>query len=249
MSNNTPKFNKKNIYHNYHKTHSQYSSEEVYSNENSQWDYYQSNYIEIFRSQTKSSKILEIGCGGGSLLLWLRNFGFRNLTGVELSTDDVNICQSRGLNIINIDAKEHLNKNKEEYDIIILKAVFEHFTKEEGFELLKLLSESLKNQGILIIDVPNMDWIFASHERYMDITHDTGFTQESLRQTLGFYFPTTTISGSKEIPKNFKQFVRISILKRLVVFLIKKLLILFGEGASNIMFESRSLISISKKSK
>ena len=27
-----------------------------------------------------------------------------------------------------------------------------------------------------------MDWLFATHERYMDFTHEVGFTKESLGQ-------------------------------------------------------------------
>ena len=39
-----------------------------------------------------------------------------------------------------------------------------------------------------MIDVPNMDWLFASHERYMDFTHEVGFTVESLRQIMNQVF-------------------------------------------------------------
>ncbi len=45
-----------------------------------------------------------------------------------------------------------------------------------------------------MIDVPNMDWIWASHVRYMDFTHECGFTEESLIEVLKPQFQNIQIS-------------------------------------------------------
>ena len=52
---------------------------------------------------------------------------------------------------------------------------------------------ALRAGGAVLIDVPNMDWLFAGHERYMDFTHELGFTQESLSQLLGGVFSEVVV--------------------------------------------------------
>ena len=47
--------------------------------------------------------------------------------------------------------------------------------------------------GIAIIDVPNMDWFWNGHERYMDFTHEVGFTPESLEQICNKVFGNSII--------------------------------------------------------
>jgi hypothetical protein len=49
--------------------------------------------------------------------------------------------------------------------------------------------------GIVVIDVPNMDWLFAFHERYMDFTHEVGFTKESLLQVMREVFDDVSIDA------------------------------------------------------
>lgn len=66
--------------------------------------------------------------------------------------------------------------------MIFSKAVFEHIRKERILELFEKCKYALTNGGILIVEVPNMDWIYASHERYMDFTHEVGFNKDSLGQ-------------------------------------------------------------------
>ena len=64
----------------------------------------------------------------------------------------------------------------------------EHIEKNRILEFLELVNNSLIEGGIALIEVPNMDWIWASHERYMDFTHEVGFTKESLRQIMRNFF-------------------------------------------------------------
>lgn len=88
----------------------------------------------------------------------------------------------------------------------------------------------------------------AQHERYMDLTHEVGFTKESLGEILRLYFDNVTIYPVVyEFPQSFKSKLRISLLKPLAVKLIRLLFKLLGEGASNTQFEYREIIGIAKK--
>jgi hypothetical protein len=59
--------------------------------------------------------------------------------------------------------------------------------------LLHLMAAAVRPNGLVLIDVPNMDWLFAGHERYMDFTHEGGFTTESLRQTIALAFRSVEV--------------------------------------------------------
>lgn len=92
-----------------------------------------------------------------------------------------------------IDAFEYLKNCNKKYHVIYSKAVLEHIPKENTFELLALINDHLEDDGIVMIDVPNMDWIWAAHERYMDFTHETGYTKESLGQVMRSFFTEVNI--------------------------------------------------------
>lgn len=113
-----------------------------------------------------------------------------------------------------IDAFEYLSTNTKKFDIIYSRAMMEHIEKNRILEFLELVNNSLIEGGIALIEVPNMDWIWASHERYMDFTHEVGFTKESLRQIMRNFFDDVNI----EYTNDSKRFHKVRILlARLIV--------------------------------
>jgi SAM-dependent methyltransferase len=79
---------------------------------------------------------------------------------------------------------ENFTRFSDKFGVVISKAVLEHQNKDEVIPFLEKISGVLAPGGKVIIDVPNMDWLFAGHERYMDFTHEVGFTKESLGQVM-----------------------------------------------------------------
>lgn len=208
--------------------------------------YYHKYFFSYINSYPHSASILEIGCNKGYLLKTLHDEGFTNLTGIDLSPDDLNhaISMNLGLNLKCIDAKTFLNHNKNTFKIIIMKAVLEHVKKEEIFPLMQLIYESLQDSGIVIIDVPNMDWLFASHERYMDFTHEVGFTKESIRQLLKSFFSEFEV---QTCDNNLDFRLHKKILAKITRFILNQLLKFADpEGASNPIWE-KTLIGIGYK--
>ena len=139
---------------------------------------------------SKASSVLEVGCNIGAMLGALRKDGYSDLYGIDLSIDDVKIAKRRlpGVKLTVGDALDPSSYAKEEFDIIMCRAVLEHIEKDKVFDFLQILYAHLREGGILIVDVPNMDWFWASHERYMDFTHNCGFTVESLDEVLLCFF-------------------------------------------------------------
>ena len=111
----------------------------------------------------KSSRILDVGCGTGELLLFLRKKGFTHLYGNDISSEMLKVAQTK-LN----DAKYYLgNINKivfeEKYDYIIITEVLHHIPNlATTFNSLKSI---LSEQGQIIIIEPNMEWQFEDYKK------------------------------------------------------------------------------------
>jgi 2-polyprenyl-3-methyl-5-hydroxy-6-metoxy-1,4-benzoquinol methylase len=181
----------------YHETRSAFlDSDDVQKKE---WfDFYiKIAYADFFkRTDLKSLKILDVGCGKGFLLNSLYDSGCKDVTGVDLSKGD--IAAGRKLfpeiDFVEDDIFIFLEEHKNAFDVIFLKAVIEHVEKVKVIPLLQLINGALRPGGLCVIDVYNADWLFAFHERYMDFTHETGFTQESLRQVMNFAFSEVMVN-------------------------------------------------------
>lgn len=144
--------------------------------------YFEANYFE-FLPRDKQARILDLGCGTGVFLEWLREIGFSNTFGVDLGEEQVNYCRKRGLHVQMSDVFDFLRDTDEGFDVIFMQDLIEHFKKEELMTLLRLTHEHLKPGGTQIGRTPNMsNPLFGMSSRYYDLTHEAGFTESSLRQ-------------------------------------------------------------------
>jgi len=138
-----------------------------------------------FLPKDKSIRILDIGCGGGHFLYFLLKKGYYNVEGIDISPSQVLRCkQIVNAKVVVADVFKFLPLRKKTYDVIVMNDFIEHFTKKQIRTLLQLVYESLKDGGKVIIRTPNMASITGLRSRYMDLTHKTGFTEESLFQIL-----------------------------------------------------------------
>src|SRR5207249_4562534 len=132
------------------------------------------------------SKILELGCGHGALLYFLKHNGFTCVDGVDISREQVRLAESLGLqNIACEDLVDFLQRcEPASYEMVFMLDVIEHFKKDEIPALLTLVWNSLKPGGRLVIYTPNAEGPFGVRYRYYDLTHDISFTPQSLAQLL-----------------------------------------------------------------
>ena len=116
-------------------------------------------------------KILDVGCGSGSLLRSLNKIGFTNLTGIDPFND-----KDLFLGDIKI-YKKNLFEMEGEYDFIMLNHVFEHL--DEPQKVIKKLYDLLDNGKYLLIRTPVMntyawntyktDWMSLDAPRHLII--------------------------------------------------------------------------------
>jgi SAM-dependent methyltransferase len=109
---------------------------------------YKSYYPWIKKNTlTSHSKILDVGCGSGELLLKMYNDGFRDLTGVDPYIKE-EINYKSGITIY----KKELEELTEKYDLIMLHHAFEHM--DQPLDVLKKMFRLLNNKGFVMIRIP-----------------------------------------------------------------------------------------------
>lgn len=134
----------------------------------------------------KKALILEVGCGHGTLLYYLVQAGYENVSGIDTSEEQVLAAQRLGIrNVIKADIAKHLSDWKDNtLDVIVAFDVIEHFTKDEISNLLDEFYRVLIKGGKLITHQPNSDGPFSNAIRYGDFTHENAFSFQSIAQIL-----------------------------------------------------------------
>lgn len=137
-------------------------------------------------SLSKEAVVLDVGCGKGEWLAWMKQQGFSQLSGVDASVSDLHHSQGwlSGIELHQRAVLEHLADRPEAFDVIHGKDVAEHMTKDEFLRFLQLARASLKPGGQLWLMTFNAQAPLASATRYGDFTHEIGLTPRSLAQCL-----------------------------------------------------------------
>jgi len=196
----------------------------------------------------KKAKILEIGCNKGYMLNALKANGFTQLHGIDLCHEDVEMAKKRtGLTEIHCqDAFDYLKNRQEKFDVIIAKDVMEHISKDKQEDFVRTIYNNLiYGGGITLIQVPNMDWLFSNHERYMDFTHEIGYTRESFGDIFRLYFEEVKVEPASYIFTNtLKRKIVFGIIRRVMLKILRMIFKILGEGASDVWFEHREIMVI-----
>lgn len=138
----------------------------------------------------REARILDVGCGRGGLVYWLSQSGYRNVEGIDVSAEQVEIAHQLGIaNVRQADLTEYLGSRQEYYNALILRDVVEHFPREQIVKVLELCRAAARPGGVVIVQVPNAESPFFGRIRYGDFTHELAFTSTSVTQlfnVLGF---------------------------------------------------------------
>jgi 2-polyprenyl-3-methyl-5-hydroxy-6-metoxy-1,4-benzoquinol methylase len=140
-----------------------------------------SRILGPYLPQTHSARILDVACGEGSLLIFLKELGFDNLSGFDLSPENVSICRRLGLDSVQEFDALRLTQfhGSDQYDRIFAMDILEHLPKQEAVGFVEQVRERLAPGGRAIFQTPNMGCIFGLLPRYCDITHEFALTETS----------------------------------------------------------------------
>ncbi len=141
----------------------------------------------------KVNRVLEIGCGTGTTLKWLKENNFANYTiGFEVSKAAASQASLQCDEVIvgNIEKKtEILKKFEKSIDLLLLLDVLEHLN--DPWKVLEYCKILLSENGVVIASIPNVrsikvliplvfygQWNYQ-HSGILDRTHLRFFTKES----------------------------------------------------------------------
>ena len=143
--------------------------------------YVKANQIRDHLKLPTESRILDVGCGFGFALGGLRLLGFHNISGVEQSVQQAEVCRRAGFEVdVTDDTIGWLQTRPASYDAILLFDVLEHVPVRIQIDFVRGIHKALKPGGKLILTVPNANSILASRWLYNDYTHHSSFTEHSL---------------------------------------------------------------------
>ncbi len=129
----------------------------------------------------RETPILDIACGEGSLLRFLRSRGYTNLSGCDISPENVAICHSLGLDfVVRADALE-LGRMRgiARYGAIFAMDMLEHLPKARVAGFLEDLRVRLLPGGYAVVQTLNMGSHLGWYHRHADVTHEFGLTEAS----------------------------------------------------------------------
>ena len=177
---------RKVLYANYHTTQSGRASltsaEALFLREKRQFE---SEILPLLQSVSKSARIFDMGCGSGSLLKGLKDAGYTNVIGMDLSEEQVTMAHNFGVSEVVLgDAMQFFRSSEEQFDVITGMDIIEHFTKDELVELLQLIQSKLKKGGMAIFRTPNMDAPIATAFAIGDFTHENYLNASSAEQVM-----------------------------------------------------------------
>ena len=195
--------------------------------------------------QNHSVEILDLPCGYGNFLYFLKTQGYQNILGVDIDPQQVELATSIGLNASVGDGLLFLKDKFNKYDLISSLDFLEHLTKDDLLGFLQLCFKALKKDGRIIIRVPCSDGPFGARDRYNDITHEIGFTSGAIKSVLkAVGFKDVIILDESPQPYKFVNVIR----KAFFVILTRFTgLILLAAGLSSPKIWTTSMWIIAKR--
>lgn len=171
------------LYANY--GHDFQDSREVFDHQDAlRWGKAQAHRLQMWLPESREASILDLACGAGKLLCFFKNKGYKKLTGMDISPDQVALARQVIPDIIQGNILEHLEQNPSSYDLITAFDIIEHFHKDEVLCFLDGCYTALKPNGRLILQTPNADSPWGTMLRYGDFTHEICFNPNSLSRLL-----------------------------------------------------------------
>lgn len=141
-------------------------------------------YLDGWLPESRDAVIADVACGPGWLLRFFVLRGYRNVGGVDVSTEQVDLARRHTASVEAGDLLAFLRAHSERFDLLTGFDIVEHFTKDEVLDFLDACRGALRPGGRLVLQTPNAESPFGSSVRYGDFTHETCFTPALLGQLL-----------------------------------------------------------------
>ncbi|MEE7441366.1 class I SAM-dependent methyltransferase [Methylobacterium oryzae] len=139
----------------------------------------------------KNKKLLDVGCGTGTITSTLRDALSLDVVGVEPHPERAEQARTEGLNVITGVYDQTFAQRNEKFDYILFADVLEHLV--DPAEMLREVKNSLAPDGRVLASIPNVaHWTVRAQLLFgnfnykptgiMDATHLRWFTRRSVRR-------------------------------------------------------------------
>ena len=193
-----------------------------------------------------SLRILDLACGHGTYIHFLKEAGYLNVAGVDISGEQVNLAHKLGIPEVEEGTlADFLERQSAPADVIFLMDILEHLERQELFDTLDQVYRKMRPGGKLIIHVPNAEGLYGMRIRYGDMTHVQAFTPNSMGQmlkTIGFN--NIQSFEDKPVPHGFKSRIR-SIIWALGT-LQHRLLLMAETGSTKFVLSQNMLVTATR---
>lgn len=134
--------------------------------------YFHLKLLQPFLPDLKNLSILDVGCGVGTLSLFLAARGAKKVLGIDLATDAIAQADTarKALELKNLSFRtEKLTAATGKFDVIIASEIIEHVPDAKKF--VSLLAANLKKGGTLLLTTPYAHNFLRNHGMLKQ--HDT----------------------------------------------------------------------------
>lgn len=163
---------RKSFYDKFHKKNDKFSK--LISSNNFSYFYILEFLQEHYMEEFSEKKILDIGCGVGTLALFFSKLG-ANVVGLDISERAIKIAKNakkenkiKNLKFI----VSELTKGKKNFDLLVCTEVIEHIPDDSSF--LSLISSNLKKDGVLFLTTPSKENLLFKTGFYKQFDKEVG---------------------------------------------------------------------------
>lgn len=110
----------------------------------------------------KKSKILDVGCAGGSLIRILSQKKYVNVFGIDISPEAIEFCHRSGLKKTFVRDASKTEFNDKTFDFIIASDVLEHCNYDD--KAVREWNRILKPSGRVLLFVPAFNSLWSAHD-------------------------------------------------------------------------------------
>jgi len=125
-------------------------------------------------------RVLDVGCGTGFNVEYLRNNGYSHVVGLDFSTEALIFCQSRKLSHLVCGDGTRSPLRHESFDVIMALDLIEHL--DDDVQALQECARLLRPNGSLILFVPAFNFLWSLQDEVSQ--HRRRYTAGELEQKL-----------------------------------------------------------------
>ncbi len=163
-----------------------------------------------FLPASRQAVWLDLPCGYGNFLYFLRRMGYTRISGYDADPKQVHLARLLDLPAEERDAFAVLDDNSRSFDAIASVDFLEHLSRDAAVRFLAACRARLRPAGVLILRMPCADGPFGSHDAWNDLTHQWAATSNLLRSLLQMSgFERIQILDERPQPYNLRNRIRL----------------------------------------